>query len=255
MTTLQNIADAQVLKEFSTGVLARAAQVSSPSQLIRNCATVGGTIGAWTASQADLLTALIALDAEIVVRSGSRTQVNLSGGTLDRPGLALPGVVYKGKQERRIRCADFALERRPNELILEVVVPPVGLQGGSSFLRVGRTDSGTALLNVAALVEIEGNVFKRVRLAFGGVNMEPVRVHGVERQLEGQPVAMDTGNVDTQMIFQALRVGMSEFHPPSDPLVSGAYRRVSGVNLAFRVLEEAINVAVWRGVVSSGRGM
>ena len=70
--------------------------------MIRNGATLGGTLGAGVASQADLLTALAVLDAEVVVRSGSKTQVNLSGGTPEHPGLALSGVTYKGKQERHI---------------------------------------------------------------------------------------------------------------------------------------------------------
>src|SRR5579883_2782326 len=74
MTTLQNIVDSPVLKTFAMGLLSRAAQVSS-SRLVRNCATIGGTLGAGMASQADLLTALLALDAEVVVRSGSKTEL------------------------------------------------------------------------------------------------------------------------------------------------------------------------------------
>ncbi len=77
MTTLQNMVDAPALKEFATGLLSRAALASSSSRLIRNSATIGGTIGAGVASQADLLTALVALDAMVVVRSTSKTQVNL----------------------------------------------------------------------------------------------------------------------------------------------------------------------------------
>src|SRR5579884_2064899 len=43
MTTLQSMADAPLLKELATGVLAQAAHASSSSRLIRNCATIGGT--------------------------------------------------------------------------------------------------------------------------------------------------------------------------------------------------------------------
>src|SRR5206468_7488083 len=63
MTTLQSIVDAPLLKELFTGLLSRAAQASTSSRLIRNSATLGGTVGAGAASQADLLTALVALDA------------------------------------------------------------------------------------------------------------------------------------------------------------------------------------------------
>ncbi|HZR41853.1 MAG TPA: FAD binding domain-containing protein [Ktedonobacteraceae bacterium] len=251
MTTLQSMVDSPLLKEFAAGILSRAALASSSSRLIRNCATIGGTLGAGAASQADVLTALVALGAEAVARSGSKTEVNLSGGTLERPGLPLSGVVYKGKRERHLSCSSYSLERRPNELIVEVVVPRPGLNYGASLMRIGRTASDVALLNAVALVEIENAVYHRVRLVFGGVNMEPIRLQAVERLLEGQPV---TNPVNSQMLQAAVRAGIAEFRPPTDPLVSGAYRRVSGVNLGYRVLEEAVNIALWRSKVSSEGG-
>jgi CO/xanthine dehydrogenase FAD-binding subunit len=200
------------------------------------------------AAQADLLTALAAMDAEIVVRSASKTQVNLSGGAPERPGLALSGVVYKGKQERRLSCNSFKTEKRPNELIVEVVLPRFSYSCGASFQRIGRTARDVALLNAIALVEIENGVYRRVRLAFGGINMEPVRIQAIEQQLEGQPRIYPG---DSQRIFAVLKAALAEFHPPSDVLVSSGYRRVSGMNLAYRALEEAIQIAHWRSVTSA----
>jgi CO/xanthine dehydrogenase FAD-binding subunit len=106
-------------------------------------------------------------------------------------------------------------------------------------------------LSTKALVEIENAVYRRVRLVFGGVNMEPVVLQAVERQLEGQPVI---NPVNSQVLQAAVRAGINEFRPPTDPLVSGAYRRVSGMNLGYRVLEEAVNIALWRSKVSSEGG-
>ncbi len=251
MTTLQQLADAPLLQDLATGLLAQTARASSSSRLIRNCATVGGTLGAGAASQADLLTALAAMDAEVVVRSGSKTQLNLSGGTSERPGLALSGVVFKGKQQRRIPCSTFSMERRPNELIIEVVAPRPAAHCGASFTRVARTEADVALLNAAALVEIENETYKRVRLAFGGVNMEPVRLYATEKQFEGRPF---THPVDSQLLLTALQAGFAEFRPPTDIHASSGYRRVSGLKLAYRALEEAANVAHWRSMVVSGKG-
>jgi CO/xanthine dehydrogenase FAD-binding subunit len=248
MTTLQGIVDAPLLKELLTGLLSHAAKASASSRLIRNSATIGGTLGAGAASQADLLTALLAMDAEVVVRSGSKTQVTLGAGTTERPGLGLSDIVYKGKQERRIFCSSFSTEKRPNELIVEVVVPRFGYGCGTSFQRIGRTSTDVALLNAVALVEIEGGAYRRVRLALGGVNMEPVRIHAVEQQLEGQPAIHPD---DRQGLLAVLKAGVAEFYPPSDPLVSSGYRRVSGMSLAYHVLEEAIKVSHWRSVMSS----
>ncbi|GHO43202.1 FAD binding domain-containing protein [Ktedonospora formicarum] len=251
MTTLQTLVDSPQLKGIGIDVLSQAAQASSSSRLIRNCATLGGTIATGMASQADLLTVLVALDAEIVVRSGSRTQVNLSGGSNERPGLALSGVVFKGRHERRIASANYELERRPNELISEVMLPKPASACGTSFARISRSPTDVALLNATALVEIEAGRYKRVRLAFGGVNMEPVRISAIEQQLEGQPA---NAPLNVSHLQALVRNGMPLFRPPSDARVSGGYRRVSGVRLACQVLEEAMNVAHWRSSVASGTG-
>jgi CO/xanthine dehydrogenase FAD-binding subunit len=252
MTTLQDMVDSPVLKSLATGLLSRSALASSFSRLVRNSATLGGTLGVGVASQADLLTTVAVLDADVVLRSGSKSQVNLSGGTLERPGLALSGVSYKGKQERRVSYkSDFG--RRPNELILEVIIPRPGPVCGASFLRIGRTPTDVALLNAAALVEVANGLYQRVRLALGGVNMPAVRLLAVEKQIEGQPIV----NADALVQFTApiLQAGMADFSPPSDFRASGGYRRNSGLNLAFRALEEAMTIARQRGAVSSKGGM
>jgi CO/xanthine dehydrogenase FAD-binding subunit len=119
-------------------------------------------------------------------------------------------------------------------------------------MRVGRTPSDNALLNAAALVELENGLYRRVRLVFGGVNMEATRLFSIERQLEGQPAAFP---VNGQLLRSALEASMNEFRPPSDTRVSGGYRRVCGMNLAYRALEEATSVAHWRNVVSSREGV
>ncbi len=249
MITLQNMVDAPVLKNLAMGLLARASRVSSSSRLIRNSATLGGTLGAGVASQADLLTALAVMDAQVVLRSSSKSQINLSGGTPDRPGLALAGVTLKGKQERRVSSSALSLERRPSELIIEVLIPHPAPGCGTAFMRVGRTSADVALLNAAALVEITNGTYQRVRLALGGVNMEPIRLQSAERWLEGQPVA--DNHESTQRLLAALQEGMAYFRPPSDFRASGGYRRVSGMNLAYRVLEEAMNTSHWHSVIAS----
>ena len=238
MTTLQEMVDSPLLRELASGLLAQAALASSFSRLIRNSATLGGTIGAGVASQADLLTALTVLDAEIVVRSGSKTQVNLSGGTPEYPGLALAGVTYKGKQERQLPFSSIFSQRRPNELILEVIVPRLD-NSGAAFARVGRTPTDVALLNAAAQVQVTDGAFSFVRLALGGVNMEPIRLLTTEGLLEGQPLVDDSAG---QRLREAVEASITAIRLPADFRASSGYRQASGMNLAFRVLEEAIEM-------------
>jgi CO/xanthine dehydrogenase FAD-binding subunit len=186
----------------------------------------------------------------VVLRSGSKTQVNLSAGTLEHPGLSLAGVTYKGKQERHIPFRDIFLERRPNELILEVIIPRL-VHSGAAFMRVGRTPTDVALLNAAAVVQVTNGVFSRVRVALGGVNMEPMRLLATERQLEGQAIP-DAGIA--QLLVAALNAGIAEFRPPSDFRASSGYRRACGTNLAFRVLEEAMHISRGYNAVSPEGG-
>ena len=84
--------------------------------------------------------------------------------------------------------------------------------------------------------------------------METLRIEAVEKQLEGQP-AVDPGSpngaLDTQRISNAIQAGMANFSPPGDFRASNAYRHMSGMSLAFRVLEEAANISRWRNMVSS----
>ena len=77
-------------------------------------------------------------------------------------------------------------------------------------------------------------------------------MQGVEEQLEGQ-VAMnpDDTSINTQLLVSALQAGMANFQPPADFRASSGYRKISGVNLAFRALEEATNISRWRNMVSS----
>ena len=259
MTTLQAMVDSPELKELAAGLLSRASQASSFSRLIRESATLGGTLGAGVASQADLLTALAVLDAEAVVRSASKTQVNLSAGTAEHPGLALSGVTFKGKQERRVPCNSLSKERRSNELIIEVIISRPSYTSGTSFMRIGRTPTDIALLNAAALVEVKDGVYSQVRLALGGVNMEPLRMHAVEQQLLEQPLETDTTvqNTETHMpvaqLQRAVQAGMADFQPPSDFRASSDYRQKSGMNLAYRALEEALNISRWRSIAGRNK--
>lgn len=252
MTTLQTLVDSAVLNEFASGIMARAAKASSFSHLIRNSATLGGTLALGAQSQADLLTALAVLDAQVLLRSGTKTQVDLSGGTVERPGFALAGVTFKGKNERRVSCNTLNQELRFNELIIEITIPRANESVGASFLRVGRTPTDVALLNAAALVEVSNGTYAQVRLALGGVNMGAVRLTAVEKQLEGQP-ALNPGNatINTQLLATALQAGMASFQPPSDFRASSAYRKASGLHLAFRALEEATAISHQRGAASS----
>ena len=234
MTTLQQLMQHPLSDSIASGILSQAAHYSSTSHAIRNSATVGGTLALGVSSHADILTVLAALEAQAVVRSGSRTEVSLNGGMLERSGAGYSGIVYKGKQERRLDAATVSKERLPNELIIEVVMPRVGQQVQGAFARISDTPTGIALWNVAVVVTIEQEQLRRVRVVFGGGDMEPVRCVSVEQVLEGQ--ALQTMR-NTQNLDVLLQKGLTAFRPTTDRYVSSGYRKASAVQLMRQVCE------------------
>lgn len=238
MSILQQIAQHPLLSTVASGVLAQSAHCSSPSQSIRNSATIGGTLALGTASHADLLTVLTALEAQAVVRSGSRTEVKLNGRVQERTGSGFSGIVYKGKQERRIDCAEVSRERLPNELIIDVVIPPVEQVVRGAFTRISDTPSGVALLNVALTIEVEQERVRHVRVVIGGGEMEPMRCPGVEQLLEGQSLP---NMQNTQYIEMALQKGLMSFRPSSDTYASAGYRKAIAPQLVRQAFEEVFS--------------
>lgn len=237
MTTLQQLTQHPLSSNIASGILSQAARFSASSHSIRNSATIGGTLALGASSHADILTALTALEAQAVVRSGSRTELSLNGGMLERPGAGFSGIVYKGKQERRLDVASVSKERLPGELIIEVVIPRVGQHVQAVFARISNTPTGSALLNVAFAVTIEQEQLRHVRVVFGGGEMEPVRCISVEQLLEGQAIHAVR---NMQTLDALLQKGLTAFRPTTDAYASSGYRKASAVQLMRQVCETVL---------------
>lgn len=237
MTTLQQLTQHALCNTLASGILAQAAHSSIPSHSIRNSATIGGTFALGAASHADILTVLTALEAQAVMRSGTRTELSLNGGMLERPGAGFSGIVYRGKQERRIDCASVSKERLPNELIVNVVFSRVGQDVRGAFMRISDTSTGIALLNVALVIAVAQEQVRHVRVVFGGGEMEPMRCPGVEQLLEGQSVqhVQNMQNLDV-----LLQKGLATFRPTTDTYASSGYRKASALQLLRQACESAL---------------
>ena len=237
MTTLQQLTQHPLSSGIASGILSQAAYCSTASDAVRNSATVGGTLALGVAAHADILTVLAALEAQAIVRSGSRTEVSLNGGMLERSGAGYSGIVYKGKQERRLDATTVSKERLPNELIIEVVIPRFGQQVQGAFARISDTPTGVAILNVALVATIEQEQLRRVRVVFGGGDMEPVRCISIEQVLEGQALQA----VRNMQNFDALlQKGLTAFRPTTDRYASSGYRKASAVQLLHQVCEAVL---------------
>ncbi|HLV97874.1 MAG TPA: FAD binding domain-containing protein [Ktedonobacterales bacterium] len=219
MLTLQALVDAPFAREMVGGILAQAAK-SSAARLIRNAATLGGTLAAGPAANADLSVALAVLNAQARL---------------------------VGQAERLVPAEVIFAELQPGELVTEVLIERPSSNTEGAFLRVARTPVDVALVHAAATLLIQGNVCQQARVAIGGVGMMPVRLSATESFLVGK-------SAEQEQIAAAVAAGIAAFAPTPDFRASPAYRRDVAAILARRVLEQCADAARWKQLMGTGQG-
>ncbi len=190
---------AAIMASQELAFLAPAARsVGGPA--IRNMATVGGNLAA-PHPYGDMAVALLALEGEALMADGSTQPV--SQFIANRQGL--------------VRAVS--------------ILRPTGDE--FRFRKVSRVKpKGVSVISMAAHMNRSAGRLSQVRVAYGGMGPDPVRVPHVERALEG-------ASLDLAGIQPALAVACEGLSPPDDALASGWYRReVAPVHLRRLLLGE-----------------
>jgi carbon-monoxide dehydrogenase medium subunit len=176
-------------------VLAEAASRIGDQQ-IRNRGTLAGSI-CHADPAADLLPAIVALDAEIVA------------------------VGPKG--QRVIPAKDFFVDffttaLKQNEVVTEVRIPAFPPRTGSAYIKFSRREGDFAIVGVAAVVTVDPRgVCRNVAIGLGAVAPTPLRARASERLLVGK-------RLDEDLILKAAEKGPEGANPPSDIHGSAEYR-------------------------------
>jgi carbon-monoxide dehydrogenase medium subunit len=179
---------------------------------VRNLATVGGNL-CNAAPSADMAPPLVALEAQAVIAGP--------------------------KGERRVAMADFFTGVRqtvlaPNELLVELIVPPPGAHCGGQYLRhTPRRELDIAVVGVASQLTMAGGRCTKARIALAAVAPTPVRAMSAERLLEGHPVTPD-------LIERAAHAAVEAARPISDQRGSADFRRHLVQVLTRRTLTTAL---------------
>jgi xanthine dehydrogenase small subunit len=176
------------------------------SRLIRNRATLGGSLG--TASPiGDIAPALLALDADVTLGAASGT--------------------------RRLPLRDFFLGYRKSVLTAGELIVSVHLKrplaAHQRFYKVSKRmldDISTVAAAFALDLDASGRV-ERLSVAYGGIAATPIRALDVERLARGKPWSRTTL---AGLLAQAETVGT----PQADQRGSAAYRRA----MTGRLLEK-----------------
>ena len=133
--------------------------------------------------------------------------------------------VASARGERTIDPADFFVTHltttiEPDEMLVEIDVPPVAPRTGHAFTEFARRHGDYALAGLAACARADGTNLRNVRLAYFGVGATPVRALHAEAALAG-------GDIDA-----AVAALGNDLAPPDDVQESGAVKtHLAGVLL------------------------
>jgi xanthine dehydrogenase small subunit len=177
---------------------------------IRNSATLCGNV-ANGSPIGDSLPALIALGAEVELRSGVRSTACVRRLPLES--------FYLGYQKKDLK---------PGELVAAVVVPslPAGVVMGSYKIAKRIDQDISAVCATFAVVVADGGV-SSARLAYGGMAAVPARARHAESALE-------RGGWNDASIAAAIEALSEDFQPLNDMRASEAYRMRTAGNLLRR---------------------
>lgn len=209
-TTLAELEASADLHTFASGILPRAAALcGSPS--IRNLATLGGNL-ANASPAADMATALLALDAVIVLADAR--------GRRKQPLPEYLRTAAKGDAAKSI--------------LVEVLIPapPTGKHCRWAFQKLGRTAVDISLVNVAVGLQLDRKHVSWARIALGAVAPSAMRAEGAERLLLGRVL-------NESLIAEAAAEVSREVQPVSDARASSDYRREMSAVLVKRALRES----------------
>jgi carbon-monoxide dehydrogenase medium subunit/6-hydroxypseudooxynicotine dehydrogenase subunit alpha len=164
---------------------------------IRNRGTVGGSI-AHADPAAELPVALAALNGSVIVRSR-------------RGERAIPW--------NELFLTHLTTSLEPDELLLEVIVPPLPPRTGSAFVEYARRHGDFALGGAAVTITVdEAGVCRRATIALLAAASTPLRAAEAEAALTGR-------TLDAHAAREAATLAVADLNPTGDIHGSSGYRR------------------------------
>jgi carbon-monoxide dehydrogenase medium subunit len=147
------------------------------------------------------------------------------------------------KGKRNMAMEDFSLDffetaLEPDELLVEIQVPPVPPRTGIAYTKFNIIESDMATVAVAVSISLESgkDICKDVRVVLGACASRQIRAKQAEEVLRGEKI--------TDALFkEAGRVASQEADPISDISASEEYRRELVKVLVARVGQKALERA------------
>jgi carbon-monoxide dehydrogenase medium subunit len=189
-------------------------QVAHPS--VRHRGTAVGSV-AFADPSAELPTALLALDGQVVARSTRGERVIDADDFFTGP---------------------FTTALQPDELAVALRIPTTAAQRvGSAFVEESRRHGELPMCGVAAVVTLDGEgAIAQARIALCGVHRRPIRARDAEAALQSE-------HPDDELLQAAGALAAAATDPTGDCHGSAAFRRHLAAVLTRRALATAISRA------------
>jgi carbon-monoxide dehydrogenase medium subunit len=210
LTPIGDIAGSSlVCRQFS--ILAQAAgMLGTPA--IRNQATLGGNL-CNAAPSADTAPPLLVLGAKAKIAGAGGEEIIPIENFFVGPGLTI-------------------LEK--SRMLIEIQISDLHPHSGAAYLKQKRREGADiAVVGVAALVVLEEEILKDVRIALGAVAPTPVRAKKAEGILKGKKLG-------PQLLEETGRAACHESTPIDDIRGSADYRRKLVAALTKRAVTQAV---------------
>jgi carbon-monoxide dehydrogenase medium subunit len=212
LTTISELVSSAIIRDRSPLLSAAAGRLGN--SLTRNRATIGGNL-ADASPAADMAPPLLAMGASVHIRK-------------------------EGEEGRSVPLDAFFLG--PNqtvldedEVITEITFPTPKNEARTAHIKLGLRDSmAISVVSIAVMLEMEGKVCRKARLALGAVAPKPIRAKRVEELLEGR-------EIDSGLIDQCVSLVKEEISPIGDIRASARYRELVTSVLFKRAIHEVLS--------------
>ena len=211
--------------EFSATIRARCplmheALTNVGHRQTRNRGTIGGSF-CHLDPAAELLAVATAFDAVIEVRGNA--------GVRDAPIATFPAFF-------------MTPAIKPEEIMIGVRFRPWPVGHGSAFLELARRHGDFALVSVAVLLDLDGDIVRRASITIGGLAHAPQRVEKAEGSLQGSSLTVES--IERAATICAALKATGDIHG------SATYRQ----HVAKTLTSRAISIACRRAVQAQTRG-
>jgi CO/xanthine dehydrogenase FAD-binding subunit len=207
MATLQDLIDHPGASVLADGILATAAGYTQ-SRSLREQGTLGGTL--IVAGPADpLTTAMLVL----------KTDIRYADPVLH----TAPFLSFVAYRDRLVKTRVLITE-------IHVTRPPA--RSAAAFEVVGRSPKDQPIVCAAAYIAVDEGLPQELRLAVGGGDAKPMRLHKTEHLLKGQLLT-------SERIERALAPALAGLQPHDDFRGSANYRRAMAKTLTRRAVLKA----------------